>query len=139
MLAGPVTSLQESKALTYRLDINNIYSCSWGPSDDGKTLEGPDRTILKSMLEGILYGRDGRGALYIFAAGNGGSIDNCNMDGFANSPLTITIGAVTHNDRWPQYMEWCAAMLAVTYSSDETLSIVRSSLDYFAWLIFRSS
>lgn len=123
LLASKVSSYDEAKALTYRNDINWIYCCSWGPSDDGATLEGPDTIVLRAMLEGILYGRNGLGSIFIFAAGNGGHLDNCNMDGFANSPFTVTIGAITRKDQSPPYMESCAAMLAVTYSNDETASI----------------
>lgn len=123
LLASKVSSYDEAKALTHRNDINWIYCCSWGPSDDGSTLEGPDTIVLRAILDGILYGRNGLGSIFIFAAGNGGHLDNCNMDGFANSPFTITIGAITRKDQSPPYMESCAAMLAVTYSNDETTSI----------------
>ena len=40
-------------------------------------------------------GRNGLGSVYVWAAGNGGkNNDNCNYDGYANSPFTI---AGTHN------------------------------------------
>ena len=53
-------------------------------------------------IEGSVASRDGRGgkgAVYECAAGHGGENENCNMDGFANSPYTITVGALADNDR----------------------------------------
>ena len=37
------TGADEAVALTYKNDINHIYSCSWGPDDDGETVEGMNR------------------------------------------------------------------------------------------------
>jgi kexin len=129
MLAAPVTSSEEAYALTYGLDLNDIYNCSWGPADDGMTLEGPDIEVLNAFLTGILHGRRGLGSIYLFAAGNGGISDNCNMDGFANSPLTLTIGAITWKDEFPKYMEHCPAMIGVTYSSDAVRMIATTDPD----------
>ena len=39
MLDGPVTDSLEAKALSYNRDYVDIYSASWGPKDDGKTME----------------------------------------------------------------------------------------------------
>lgn len=130
MLADAISSREEAFALTYATDLNDIYNCSWGPSDDGKTMEGPDQEILTAFLKGILYGRKGKGNLYIFAAGNGGSKDHCNMDGFANIPLTLTIGAITWRDEFPRYMELCPAMIGVTYSSDDMRMIATIDTDH---------
>lgn len=40
-----------------------------------------------------------------------------NFDGYTNSILTITIGAIDRNNNHPRYSERCSAQLAVTYSS----------------------
>ena len=44
MLDGRVTDRLEAEALGFNRDYIDIYSCSWGPSDDGKTVEGPRQT-----------------------------------------------------------------------------------------------
>ena len=94
--------------------------CSWGPDDDGKTVDGPHYLATKGLQHGVDYGRDGYGAVYVVASGNGGLYgDNCNFDGYANSVYTLTIGAVDERDQMPYYAEQCASMLAVTYSSDD--------------------
>ncbi len=41
VLDGLITDELESKAYHVGFDRNDIYSCSWGPTDDGKTIEGP--------------------------------------------------------------------------------------------------
>lgn len=118
LLGGQINAHKEAAAITFRNDANHIYSCSWGPSDDGKSLEGPDSTVLKAFISGLLEGRNGRGSIFVFAAGNGQlGKDNCNYDGYANGAFSLTIGAISADNSSPYYMEECAAMLAVTYSS----------------------
>ena len=118
LLGGQINSQKEAAAITFRNDANDIYSCSWGPSDDGKSVEGPDSTVLKAFISGLLDGRKGRGSIFVFAAGNGQlGKDNCNYDGYANGAFSLTIGAISADNSSPYYMEECAAMLAVTYSS----------------------
>ena len=41
ILGDKVSDAQEAEALSYRYDLNAIYSNSWGPTDDGLRLEGP--------------------------------------------------------------------------------------------------
>lgn len=118
LLGGQINAQKEAAAITFRNDANDIYSCSWGPSDDGKSVEGPDYTVLKAFISGLLDGRNGRGSIFVFAAGNGQlGKDNCNYDGYANGAFSLTIGAISADNSSPYYMEECAAMLAVTYSS----------------------
>ena len=85
MLSEPIKTEDEAKILSYHLNENHIFSCSWGPFDDGKKMEMPDLLNFKAMVYGILHGRFELGTIYIFAAGNGGQKDNCNYDGYANS------------------------------------------------------
>jgi len=33
---------KKARALTYQIQKNDIFSCSWGPDDDGMRLEGPE-------------------------------------------------------------------------------------------------
>lgn len=75
-----------------------------------------------------MHGRGGAGSVYVFAAGNGKSTDNCNYDGYANGLFSLTIGAIDTNNAMPAYMEPCAAQLAVTYSSGADRKIVTTDL-----------
>jgi len=53
MLDGPVTDRIEAASLGYAQDMVDVYSASWGPTDDGKTLDGPGKLVRDVFLEGI--------------------------------------------------------------------------------------
>ncbi|ODV89953.1 hypothetical protein CANCADRAFT_17972, partial [Tortispora caseinolytica NRRL Y-17796] len=118
ILSKPISDADEALSLNYAMDVNDIYSCSWGPRDDGKTLEGPSELIRRAFKNGVEKGRQGKGSIFVFASGNGGSHgDNCNFDGYTNSIYSITIGAIDHKGLHPHYSEDCSALLTVCYSS----------------------
>ncbi|KAF7726576.1 pheromone processing endoprotease [Apophysomyces ossiformis] len=118
ILSGAITDADEATALNYKFQENHIFSCSWGPTDNGETMEAPDGILADAFINGIQNGRGGKGSVYVFATGNGAqSGDNCNFDGYTNSIYTITVGAIDHMDNHPSYSESCSAQLVVTYSS----------------------
>ncbi|XP_033487448.2 proprotein convertase subtilisin/kexin type 7 [Epinephelus lanceolatus] len=118
VLDGPLTDSLEAIAFNKHYQVNDIYSCSWGPDDDGHTVDGPHPLGKAALQHGVIAGRHGFGSIFVVASGNGGQYDdNCNYDGYANSIYTITIGAVDEKGRMPFYAEECASMLAVTFSS----------------------
>ncbi|CEP62617.1 kexin KEX2 LALA0_S05e09626g [Lachancea lanzarotensis] len=118
ILSGEITAEDEAASLIHALEVNDIYSCSWGPPDDGRSLQGPDDLVKKALVTGVTKGRDEKGALYVFASGNGGMFeDNCNFDGYTNSIYSITVGAIDHKGLHPPYSESCSAVMVVTYSS----------------------
>jgi len=120
ILDGPMTDSLEAMAFNSKMHVNDIYSCSWGPDDNGKTVDGPHQLAQAALAHGVLAGRKGYGSIFVVASGNGGHFkDNCNFDGYANSIYTVTIGAVDELGDMPYYAEHCAAMLAVTYSSGQ--------------------
>lgn len=53
MLDGKITDRVEAEALSFNYDHIDIYSASWGPNDDGKTVEGPGRLAQAAILKGI--------------------------------------------------------------------------------------
>ncbi|KAI8337628.1 peptidase S8/S53 domain-containing protein [Chlamydoabsidia padenii] len=124
ILSAEISDVDEAAALNYKYQENDIFSCSWGPPDDGKTMEAPTGILADAFRNGIEKGRGGKGSVFVFATGNGGDAgDNCNFDGYTNSIYTITIGALDHTDHHPTYSEKCSAQLAVTYSSGGGKSI----------------
>lgn len=125
ILSGQITDSDEADALVYKFQDNYIYSCSWGPPDDGKHMEAPDVLISRAMLRGVQEGRNGLGSVYVFASGNGAlHEDNCNFDGYTNSIYSVTVGAVDREGKHPYYSEHCSAQLVVAYSSGGGDSIV---------------
>lgn len=118
ILSAVISDEDEAVAMNYAYQQNQIYSCSWGPPDDGRSMDAPGILIKKAIVNAIQNGRQGKGTIYVFAAGNGArSGDNCNFDGYTNSIYSITIGAIDRKGLHPYYSEECSAQLVVTYSS----------------------
>ncbi|KAF9991060.1 pheromone processing endoprotease [Mortierella antarctica] len=116
--------VEEATAFNLNFQETQIYSCSWGPDDDGKTLEGPSQVVRDALLNGVTKGRNGRGSIYVFSGGNGAEEgDNCNFDGYANSLFTIAIGAISRTNQRSSYSEACSALLGVTYSNGNNSGI----------------
>uniref|UniRef100_A0A8C1W617 Proprotein convertase subtilisin/kexin type 6 n=1 Tax=Cyprinus carpio TaxID=7962 RepID=A0A8C1W617_CYPCA len=120
MLDGDVTDVVEAKSLGIRPDYIDIYSASWGPDDDGKTVDGPGPLAKQAFELGIKKGRKGLGSIFVWASGNGGRQgDHCSCDGYTNSIYTISVSSTTENGNKPWYLEVCSSTLATTYSSGE--------------------
>lgn len=118
----------------------DIYSSSWGPTDDGRSLEKPGKLAQEAIQRGIAEGRHGLGSIFVWASGNGGSRqDNCNCDGYAASIYTITVGSASQTGNLPWYGEMCSAILTVTYSSGayEDQMIVRMMQIQFSVFRFK--
>ncbi|XP_050679377.1 neuroendocrine convertase 1-like isoform X2 [Leptidea sinapis] len=118
MLDGRITDRVEGEAIGFASDKVDIYSASWGPNDDGKTVEGPGRLAYEALKRGVEKGRNGKGCIYVWANGNGGHHnDNCNLDGYSSSIYTISIGSASQHGLFPWYGEICSSTLATAYSS----------------------
>jgi kexin len=125
ILSKLITDADEALAMNFAYQLNHIYSCSWGPPDDGRAMLAPGILIKRAMLNGIQKGRGGLGSIFVFAAGNGApSDDNCNFDGYTNSIYSITVGAIDRKGNHPYYSEKCSAQLVVAYSSGSGDAIV---------------
>ncbi|CAH1965223.1 unnamed protein product [Acanthoscelides obtectus] len=118
MLDGDVTDAVEARSLSLNPHHIDIYSASWGPDDDGKTVDGPGELATRAFIEGVTKGRNGKGSIFIWASGNGGrDHDNCNCDGYTNSIYSLSISSATEHGHVPWYSEACSSTLASTYSS----------------------
>ncbi|XP_033871237.1 proprotein convertase subtilisin/kexin type 5-like isoform X2 [Acipenser ruthenus] len=121
MLDGDVTDMVEAKSLSLQPQHIDIYSASWGPDDDGKTVDGPASLARQAFENGIRLGRKGRGSIFVWASGNGGrSRDHCSCDGYTNSIYTISISSTAESGKKPWYLEECSSTLTTTYSSGES-------------------
>lgn len=53
MLDGTVNDAVEARALGLNPDHIDIYSASWGPEDDGKTVDGPGPLARRAFINGV--------------------------------------------------------------------------------------
>uniref|UniRef100_A0A915PJF1 P/Homo B domain-containing protein n=1 Tax=Setaria digitata TaxID=48799 RepID=A0A915PJF1_9BILA len=121
MLDGDVTDAVEATSLAHNSDHIDIYSASWGPDDDGRTVDGPAKLTRRAFEKGIREGRHGLGSIFVWASGNGGKdADSCNCDGYTNSIYTLSISSATEHGNIPWYSEACSSTLATAYSSGAT-------------------
>ena len=130
LIATSTEDYQEARGIGYKAhEGNDIYSNSWGPTDDGQRLEGPGKLAYAARELAMERGRNGLGPIYVWAAGNGHERgDNCNYDGWANSRYALTIGAVMFDGGRPWYSEKCASMFGVTPSSGHQHAIMTTDL-----------
>ncbi|XP_069939490.1 furin-like protease 2 isoform X1 [Cherax quadricarinatus] len=118
MLDGTVNDAVEARAISLNPDHIDIFSASWGPEDDGKTVDGPGPLAKRAFINGVIRGRHGKGSIFVWASGNGGRhTDNCNCDGYTNSIFTLSISSASQRGFKPWYLEECSSTLATTYSS----------------------
>ncbi len=119
---------QEGAALSHSNALIHIKNNSWGPSDDGETLEGPGTLAASAIKSGAKTGRGGKGTLFFWAGGNGWTNindhedfigDNANYDGYANSIYTIAIGAVSDKGSATDYGEPGACLVVSAPSSSD--------------------
>jgi len=119
LIADVTTDQMEADALSYHKNNIDIYSNSWGPDDDGETLEGPGPLALAALHDGVTNGRNGKGNIYVWAAGNGLlDDDNTNYDGYANNRYVIAVSAIDHNGVQSEYSEPGAPILVAAYSDN---------------------
>jgi len=118
MLDQPyMTDLIEANSMGHEPNLIDIYSASWGPTDDGRTVDGPRNATMRAIVRGVNEGRKGKGNIYVWASGDGGEDDDCNCDGYAASMWTISINSAINTGENAHYDESCSSTLASTFSN----------------------
>lgn len=120
-LMSALGSQNEADAFVWAADHGaDVISCSWGP-DDGEwwnpqdpvhdtVVPLPDSTRL-AIEYALTHGRNGRGCVIAWAAGNGNeSVAN---DGYASHPSVIAVAACNDSGKHSSYSDfgpavWCA-------------------------------
>jgi len=54
MLDGDVTDAVEAQSLSLRPQHIDVYSASWGPDDDGRTVDGPGPLAWHAFQQGVI-------------------------------------------------------------------------------------
>ncbi|MFN8743924.1 MAG: S8 family serine peptidase [Phycisphaerales bacterium] len=103
-----------------------IKNNSWGPADNAR-ISFLDPAVRTALQTAATTGRGGRGVLFTWAAGNGGTADRIDYDPYASSRFTIPIGAITDTDVAASYTEPGSAALVVAHSSGGTRGVVTTS------------
>lgn len=110
LIAQPVSDLTEAQALSKFASAIRIYSNSWGPIDNGESVEGPGRLVREWLARS--------NGIYVWASGNGRALgDSCAFDGYAGNAYVNAIGASDYDGRQAWYSEGCSNLLAVAPSS----------------------
>lgn len=92
----------------------DIFSNSWGCAIDD--LDCISQAELDSMVEGVVYGRGGKGAIYVFAAGNDRA-SNGDSNYFSKSNIfeVITVAALDHTGKQAFYSNTGSNLLISAY------------------------
>lgn len=48
-----MTDIIEASSISHMPQMIDIYSASWGPTDNGKTVDGPRELTLQAMADGV--------------------------------------------------------------------------------------
>jgi subtilisin family serine protease len=94
----------------------DVVCCAWAPphlSSDCRTLPPYIRDAIDHCLT---HGRDGKGCVVVFSAGNDGS--DLALNGYASHPGVIAVGACNCHGRHPAYSGWGDALWCVFPSND---------------------
>lgn len=106
--------------------INN----SWGPSDtaDPNTPQPIPNVVATAVEYATLNGRNGKGTLIFWAAGNGNNNgQTCSQDGYVSHPDTVAVGASTNFGTRSNFSESCPEMTISAPSSGGSTGISTTS------------
>ncbi|NDB96572.1 MAG: hypothetical protein EBZ78_10520, partial [Verrucomicrobia bacterium] len=97
------------------------------------TLEGPGPLTLAALKSASETGRNGKGTIFTWAGGNGGSattlVDNSNYDGYANSIYTIAVAAFDSQSKRSYYSEPGANLVVTAPSSGASPALGITTVD----------
>jgi len=121
--------------------VTGVYNNSWGSPDNG-VLNTAEASFVTAIETGIIAGRDGKGSIYVFPAGNGGNggagghvrdllgnliAENSNFDGYVNKRGVIATCAVDDNGVSPSYGEPGANILVCGRSGNDRVGITTTT------------
>jgi len=130
LISCSTTDVREGNTLGHERQSIDIYSNSWGPSDNGKTVSAPGPLMMAAFENDVSQGRGGLGNIITWAAGNGlDDDDNSNYDGYANSRHTIAVTAVTHKGEQSWYAEPGANILVAAPSDGDGEGITTTDIE----------
>lgn len=137
LISAAASDSDEALALGWSNSLIQVKSNSWGPNDDGITLEGPGTAAAAAMSNACISGRSGRGVLIFWAGGNGLlDDDDSNYDGYANSIYSIAIAAADIRGFQSWYSEPGANIVVCAPSNGDNPT--NTSQDIGIWTVDRT-
>ena len=116
-LSAAVGDPGEAEGLRWAADHGaDVICCAWAPPDpDAQRGRLPQHT--RDALDHCLTcGRDGKGCVILFSAGNDGS--DLALNGYASHCGVIAVGACNRHGKHPSYSGWGEALWCVFPSND---------------------
>jgi len=125
-LVSYLGSMDEAEAFRWAADHGaDVISCSWGPFDGAwfdpndplhrRFQPIPDHTRL-AIEYAATQGRNGRGCVVLFAAGNGD--ESVDLDGYASHPKVIAVAACNDAGKKSRYSDFGNAVWCTFPSND---------------------
>lgn len=136
-------------ALRYGILDIDIYNHTWDQRDTNRLTEAESAAVLDALIDSVLLGREGRGAVHVVSGGNGGEAtlpdffdnettdvwDNSNYNNFTNSRYVIAVGGIDHDGSYNNvdgtftgYPEGGANILVVAPTGSSRYSITNDQL-----------
>lgn len=108
----------------------DISSNSWGGDNAGELYDDP--SSIRGIKQGIVYGRDGKGIIYLFASGNENG--NSNYSTLHGSKYVVNVGAVIYDSSVPSYSNHGDNLLITAPAGDASLYKGIVTTDLTGWL-----
>ena len=106
LIAAPETDEDDAEAMTWKNDVIQIKSSSWGPATYAWELGYAGTLWEDAVATGTTTGRNGLGTIYLFASGNGQADDEQgSKNAFAGNQHVIPVGAITNTGDVAYYSE----------------------------------
>ena len=97
-----------------------VSSNSWGFSDNGLN---EFETLVDTMQAGTQNGRNGKGTIYLFAAGNSrykSNNSNTNTSSLTNNPYSIAVAAVNAKGHYASYSNYGSTVLVAGTGGEDS-------------------
>jgi proprotein convertase subtilisin/kexin type 2 len=118
-LLSATTGEYGADAVTKDLADNHIYTNSYGATDGTGVQIPSDQAWRDAIDTGTRSGRQGKGAIYTWAAGNGAPTDRSDHDGSANYQGVLAIGALNDQGQRSSYSEPGANLLVMAFGGED--------------------
>jgi len=103
------------RILTYDVTLNDVIIGPLLPQHD---IFGHVDGFDAALRHGVTDGRRGKGTLYVWPSGDQAQMGRtCATNGIANSPYTITVGALDQHGKIAPFSEGCSSVLVVAPGS----------------------